>query len=1087
MRIGRRVAKVLIWGLVLCLSVLGGGFWFAYTYVTDSANAARWIRRYAVRYLPTSQLDPGHVHVARWFGELTLRDTRINQHIDGAMFQTLRIPWLKVLVNTRKLLRGELDVREVAVVQPSLRLCQRRDGTWNLRGLIAYPWPGPWLDKTPPILIEKGTVELVCREDGPTDPGAISAAPRGPAGGAGRSATILRDVSIRIEQVHVGAFLYRFEGSAKGDILDRLKLNGTVELDTGRVTLDGDLSGLTLSEAIRQRVPPEARPAFDALALKGGVIDLDRVQASYDVNAPAGRGLHYAVKARLREGVWHCPKLPYPVNNLSADVDIEDGILTLHRVEGSNGTTALRAKGRMQLGDPRREPIELHVELNDLELDDRLRAWTPQKFLELWDLFRPSGLVGAEIDVARAVPGGPTELGVRVTCHDVAVNYRHFPYPLDHLRGTLTLEKRRLTVDVQTLSVGGRPLRMTGTIDEPGPDAVVKLDVTAESVPVDQALLDALKPDVRKVVDQFKPSGTVKAHAAVSRVPRAGRPEGLVAIDAEIDLSERCEITWAKLPYTVRNLTGRLELHPDHWVFRNVRGRNGQAEVQASGEVHKLGFKLANGEDALQVHVELEARKLPFSPELRAALPEEYKRTWQTINPLGSSDVTATVDVDPRHGKNHTHIEIVPLPESTVRLLVVRSPQPRHLDRGGLIELRMDDVSGRFVFDDGLVTMSDVGVQFRGAPVRFESGTVRVEKTGRFDLAVKDLWIKGIRIDSDLRMKMPPLMAQFAQKLDDGRTFTARGDLKIGWSGVANDPAWCSWDKVKVVLNDNTLKTGIPLEHIQGELDRVSGWSNGAGLRVEGIMSLASVVVLGQQITQVESPFRVQEGVAELIDLRGRFLEGDLWGRGGVTLDVTPTYRAEMSLHGARLEEYARTLGGRRSYRGNIDARIECNGMGSDIHTVQGQGEAHITDGDLGELPIYFRPIALVTRTLSLSDAPRVRARTAFDSIDLAFTISHGLWNLDPIKLTGNAFSLQGWGTLDPQSNLDLRLAVLLGRDRFPVRLLNDLSRGASAPIVRVRIGGTLAHPDPRIEPLPPLQRDPERAERRAARAAGLQ
>ena len=31
--------------------------------------------------------------------------------------------------------------------------------------------------------------------------------------------------------------------------------------------------------------------------------------------------------------------------------------------------------------------------------------------------------------------------------------------------------------------------------------------------------------------------------------------------------------------------------------------------------------------------------------------------------------------------------------------------------------------------------------------------------------------------------------------------------------------------------------------------------------------------------------------------------------------------------------------------------------------------------------------------------------------------------------------------------NLDLRLAVLLGRDRFPVRLLNDLSRGASAPI----------------------------------------
>ena len=49
MRIGRRVARVCFWGLVFFLSVLGGGLWFAYSYVTDSANAARSIRQYAVR------------------------------------------------------------------------------------------------------------------------------------------------------------------------------------------------------------------------------------------------------------------------------------------------------------------------------------------------------------------------------------------------------------------------------------------------------------------------------------------------------------------------------------------------------------------------------------------------------------------------------------------------------------------------------------------------------------------------------------------------------------------------------------------------------------------------------------------------------------------------------------------------------------------------------------------------------------------------------------------------------------------------------------------------------------------------------
>ena len=92
MRIGRRVAKACFWGLVFCLSVLGGGLWFAYTYVTDSANAANSIRQYAVRYLPTSEVDPGRVRVARWFNEVTLHNTRVYQKIRGIPFQTLYIP-----------------------------------------------------------------------------------------------------------------------------------------------------------------------------------------------------------------------------------------------------------------------------------------------------------------------------------------------------------------------------------------------------------------------------------------------------------------------------------------------------------------------------------------------------------------------------------------------------------------------------------------------------------------------------------------------------------------------------------------------------------------------------------------------------------------------------------------------------------------------------------------------------------------------------------------------------------------------------------------------------------------------------------
>ena len=1096
MHIGRRVAKVMLWVLMLCLSILGGGLWFAYTYVTDSETVARVIKNYASQFLPGSNIDPGRARLRPFVGELTLNNLQVYQSENS--FPTIRVPYLKVMVNLRKLLRGELEFRQVSVVQPSLRLFHRPDGSLNLQGLLADPWPGPVLENAPPIVIKDGTLALV-PEDMATmieaTPGSASIAARtdvnpstgqdhqesatsSPKPTADPAVMILRDVNLTIEQVE--GMLFRFEGSAQGDSLDRLQLSGTIDLKTGQTNLNGKLTGLTLSDALRRRVPREAQSAMRDLGLTGGVVDVELRQATYNPNQSPNGQIHYSIGAWLRDGVWECSRLPFSVNKVSALISAEDGLITIDRAEGSNGRTTLRARGSMNVGDPKQEPMDLHIELIDLELDwrrnSRLRSRTPPEYDELWDVFQPSGIVDAKIDVSRRSYGGPIELGTKVTCKDVAAKYRHFAYPVDHLRGQLELRNKTLTVDLQTLSVGGQPLRIIGTINNPGIDAIVKLELWAESVPIDEPLMKAFEPEVQKVVGQFSPRGTVRAHAKIARRPMAGKPEGLITIDAEIDPREQCEITWAKLPYPIRNLTGRLELHPDHWVFKNVRGRNGEAIIAASGEVTKLSdTRLPNGDFPLRVHVDLKAKNLPFSQELRKALPEAWEKSWRTINPSGACDIeSATVDVEPNM-PDQTHIVVVPRAESNVKLLFMRAPRP-NIDPGGVVELRLDDVSGRFVFHNGTVNMSDVGVQFRGAPVRFDHGKVFVADTGRFDLSINDLWVQDIRIDLDLRKKMPPLMANFAKRLDEQRTFTARGNLKIGWSGLPNETAWCQWDKTLVVLNDNTIKTGIPLEHIQGQLDNLSGWSNGLGLKVEGIIKLESVIVMGQQITGIESPFRVHDGMAELVDLRGHFLGGEVWGKGWVSLDSTPSYYATMTLHGAQLEEYARTLGGRQSYKGNVEARLECSGLGSDLRALQGHGEAHITQGDLGKLPFVFRIAGLLNPTRTLSDSGRAKIKTAFDSADVSFTISHGHSTLDPIKFTGNAFSLQGRGTLDPQGNLDLRLPVLLGRDRFHIRGLSDIAREAGGQILSVHVTGTPANVNYELDMLPQLKREVSRA-----------
>src|SRR5262249_4859743 len=91
---------------------------------------------------------------------------------------------------------------------------------------------------------------------------------------------------------------------------------------------------------------------------------------------------------------------------------------------------------------------------------------------------------------------------------------------------------------------------------------------------------------------------------------------------------------------------------------------------------------------------------------------------------------------------------------------------------------------------------------------------------------------------------------------------------------------------------------------------------------------------------------------------------------------------------------------------------------------------------------------------------------------------------LDPIKFTGNAFSLQGRGTMGVQGDLDLKLHVLYGRDQLHLPIFSDALREASGQFFLVRVLGTPSFPKFKLDPLPGVSA-PLRAlgSRRALRA----
>jgi 4-amino-4-deoxy-L-arabinose transferase-like glycosyltransferase len=1062
----RRVRKVLGWGAFLVVAILVGGTIAAYVYVTESDTVADLIRREAPKYLPGCRVNVLKVRFRPFWGDVGLNQVHVYEPDKGS-------PDLKVASAYRvtikfdpwAMFKGRFDAREVIVSKPKIVLRRAPEGSWNVQGLLADPWPIKGGGPTPPILIQEGIIELA--EEGAKEP-----------------LILLRDVKITIPASNGLAEPIKFDLTAKGDtgLFDRVNAEGSIDLETGRVTLTkGELVRLSLSEAYRDRFPAPLRDWLAQAGLADGEVDADLPSFSFDPQASPR--FRYRGTAKLRRGLWKCPKLPFPISDVTINVEARDGDLTILEARGSDGSTALSLTGHATLDpdDPSRSAFGIVAEANNLELDTRLRAWIPGDTRELWDAYFPdvkalsssAGRINVKAVVARADPKAEVSVAVDVKCLDVSMKYKHFAYPVDHITGTIHATKETMDLDVRTM-VNDRPVKVTGTVLNPGPDAETDLTFLVESLPVDAALFKALPRDVAPMVAAFKPSGTVGGKATLKRLPplkEGDDPIGRVTFDAWVDLNPGCSITWVGLEYPVRNLTGKLEIHPGSWTFREMKGNNGQAAITANGQVEQVNRDKPKGTpDAFKVDLKLQARNLPFDQQLRDALPTPWKVTWETLNPSGASNIDADIQVDPRKplkDREHYKIVVAPLKGTGVKLRfrpLVGTGAPSVAS----VELPMDDVAGRFVYDTARVphtSMENVRFSFQRAPVTFAFGEVDVQDNGQFELGVSRLEVKYLRLDEDLRKYMPPVMAQFSRKLDDVRIAKINTNLGLGWSGRANESAWCRWQDALVVLDRNKVSIGtdIGLENIQGQLDHVNGKFDGRKLEIHGKLDLASLDVFDQQITDLTADLDVEGGLAQLDHIRAKVLGGALQGRVRATLEASPNYSVRVEVRQADLQEYARNLPGHQEFKGLVDARVDLSGEGYDPHTITGDGLAQIVQGDLGTLPVALRFVNVLRRaSLSLKET-----RTAFDSAEVAFRVYNGDTTLKPVRLVGNAFTLDGEGTLDVRGEIDLKLRILPGRDSLQIPLISDFTRGLSGQILVVRVHGPVGSPGVKPEPIP--------------------
>lgn len=396
-----------------------------------------------------------------------------------------------------RLVSGEIEVTRIVFRRPSLQLTRLAEDRWSHSLLV--PWP-TFGDCPPEVTIENGVIEV-------SDP--LRQPP---------SSLIYRDLDLVLaaplpaEGPHALEWR-KFRGHFTGAHLERVEFEGQLDAKSGRCQLRGQLAGLQLSPELITGLPEPLRTRLDDLRAVRAAAELN---FALDYHADRTPRLRYDVQGQVARGRVDDRRLPWPLTDVRARVQVNNDGLRLDDLVGRGGQTTFRLAAETRGHGPG-APMLVVGRCDHLLIDPQLVAWLPDEWQSYWSKLLPSG----EIDIEHArleFDGRQWHPELHVRCLDVGFSYHKFPYHLQRCRGTMRYVDKMLEVNLVAHS-SGEEVRLAGVITRLGPEPEGWLEVKADQLPFDQRLLDALPTAQRDFVRAMRLQGTFNVFARLEHLP----------------------------------------------------------------------------------------------------------------------------------------------------------------------------------------------------------------------------------------------------------------------------------------------------------------------------------------------------------------------------------------------------------------------------------------------------------------------------------------------------------------------------------------------------------------------------------------
>ena len=971
----------------------------------------------------------------------------------------VQLPETVVHINRDALIeRQQLEVQKVVIKSPRLEIVRGHDGRWNWQSLV--PPPDQEKGSLPEVRIEDGTVVV-----------RVEQAPGIPPG-------VLTLEHMDIELLPSGRRQFQITATSRCEHTGGIKLHGRWNIDEHTGQLDGELIQITAGQElvgvvasfapeVRTKLaeweakflatlaaPPDAQGgspfAMPAPARTAGAADsIMGLKATFNIAFRVSRPVPqtmptFRLATKIADGEITNPALPFALQELRGELYADNDRFVVKELTAHNGSTRLHVNGELA-GREAGYPGKIEFTVNNVVCDERLRSRLSAGFGRIYDAHHPIGEINMHAFLVH--DGGRWQPeGLLVTAKDCSVKHDAFPYPIEHANGSITQQGRDLIIDVRGMA-GGRPITLEGTVNNPGPNATLLLDIRTSDLPIDQTFLNACNPQIRAAIKKMRLTGVIDGTVRLTKAPQQ---PFVPVIDAVL---RDGAMSYDAFPYPVEGITGRLNAIGSNFQFKELLGRHGDTRITAEGVYGKVNQNVG------ELKLRIVTHGAALDKTLYDAMPASLQRVWREFRPTGLVDVVSDV-----HWLSDRPVDI--------RMSSIE------LTKGSLslkmLPFRLDDLRASYSYgpdENGLPKVIAKSIEARHGETKISAaGYSTVEADGNWRAHYDKFTIDNLIPNQELldALSQLPGLRQLFASLDPKQSLRIDGVMDFKGASDPDVPITAAWD-LDTHFSGGTIHTGLDFKNLRGKVWSKGEW-NGDEAKIAGKVDFASARILDYDLTDISGPFRVVKGILlfgagdsqKVPPLIARVFDGSLELDGAATLAEQPEYQIVMRLRNARLERFAALHAPKqRDLRGVVNGSVQLRGKGSTPQGVVGTGRMQVTRAALLDMPVMLK----MYQGLSFTPPDDY----TFKSADLNYDIGNARFLFKSIVLHGDAISFVGEGTADFESNVKLKFYSFLPRNQIPLPILHELVGEATKGWVRADVTGKLSDPIVKIRATSPI------------------